>query len=204
MAKVYLPIEIGRTIVDLPPVCMKCGAPATVLKKKKFSYCPSWVGVLILLGLIGVVLYIVVASALTKRQTVETPLCERHQNYWWKYPLYMTLSFVGLISFGVLAMIVMSFATQGNRNSDGGLVGWTAGVTALSLVLLLIAAAIISSMRIRTTEITERYVRLAGVSPEFADAVEEDDYRQRSRFGRDDDYPREPRRQRDDDPRYMR
>ena len=75
MAKVYLRSDYGHEIVDLPPVCMACGAPATVRKRKLFSWQPQWVPVLILVGLLP---YIIVSLVLTKRQRVETPLCERH------------------------------------------------------------------------------------------------------------------------------
>src|ERR1043165_8910955 len=38
MAKVYLQSDGGKTIDNLPMVCIKCGAPATVRKSKKFTW----------------------------------------------------------------------------------------------------------------------------------------------------------------------
>src|SRR5437762_8797314 len=64
---------------ELPPVCMRCGAEATVCKAKRFTWYPPWVNLLILAGLIP---YAVVVAILTKRLTVSVPLCGRHRFHW--------------------------------------------------------------------------------------------------------------------------
>src|SRR5579872_5181490 len=111
MAKVYLRIDGGREIVDLPPVCMKCGAAATVRKSKQFAWVPPWISVLVLVPLA----YIIVAAVLTKRQRVETTFCDRHSSYWWMYPLMMWLLALGLVGLGVVGAVAAS-AAAGPRN----------------------------------------------------------------------------------------
>ena len=102
MAKAYLRSYGGRDIVDLPPVCMACGAPATVRRNKQFSWQPQWVPILILGGLLP---YLIVSLILTKRQRVETPLCDRHARYWWLFPLLSGVSLV-LIVVGIVGTIL--------------------------------------------------------------------------------------------------
>ncbi len=199
MAKVFLRAGPGQGVIDLPAICIKCGAPATVRKNKQFSWQPPWVPVLIIGGLLP---YIIVSMILTKRKSVETPLCDQHKSYWWMYPLMMWMLVLGVIAFGVVAMIGLS-AAGGNGNDTGELVGLACAGSGVALLVILIVAAIVNSMRIRPTEITDRHVYLTAVSQEFADAVDAEEDRQRSAFDRGDDRPRGPRRSRqDDDPRY--
>src|SRR5437762_2396026 len=106
MANVKLP-AFGQEIVDLPPVCMVCGAGATVHKSKQFSWHPPWVGVLVL---ISPVIYIIVALILTKRQRIATPLCDRHSSYWWLFPALLVLSVLAIIGVGILGAMVVSAA----------------------------------------------------------------------------------------------
>jgi hypothetical protein len=196
MAKVYLRYDHGREITDLPPVCIKCGAPASVRKNKQFSWQPQWVPILILGGLLP---YIIVSMILTKRKTVETPLCEDHKSYWWLYPAVMTLLCLGVLGLGFVGMIALS----GGKNGDLG--GAVCGLSVLVFFGVLVVAAIINMTRIRPTEITDRSVHLTGVSQAFADAVEDDESRRRSAFDRGDDDERRTRRPRDDDDdRYSR
>jgi hypothetical protein len=205
MAKVYLRSYDGREIVDLPPVCMACGAPATVRKSKQFSWQPPWVGVLILAGLLP---YLIVSLVLTKRQRVETPLCDRHASYWWLFPTLLTLSIFAILGLGFVAFIALNAAAQnGPRNSDVS--GLACLGTIGAFLAWLIVAVILQNMRIRPREITDRHIELIKVSEAFADAVDAEDLRERREFGREDfdDRPRsyrdnERRRPQGDDDRY--
>src|SRR5437660_11736174 len=67
---------------QLPRVCMRCGAPATLVKAKTFSWQPGWLLLLILLGVVGLVLFLVLSLTLSKRMRVQVPLCERHRHHW--------------------------------------------------------------------------------------------------------------------------
>jgi hypothetical protein len=200
MAQVHLRIDNPREIVDLPPVCMKCGAPATHRKSKQFSYVPAWINGFRLIPL----LYVIMASVFTKRHRVETTFCEQHKSYWWLFPLVMWLAALGLLGFGVLGTIAMS--AGGGRNGEDFIpLVWV--VTGVGLLVVLIVAAIYgSTSRIRVTEITDVHVVFTGVSQDFADAIEENEARNRRAFDYADDQGRRPRRPRndDDDPRYTR
>lgn len=200
MAKLILRSDGGRAIVDLPSVCMACGAPATVRKNKTFSWYPPWISVFLFVG--GPLIFIILALVLTKRQKVETPLCERHTNYWWLQPLIMGFALLGFLVLGFFTL----FAMDNGNGGSGNLGAAMCGATILGLVVLLIVVAVMTSMRIRPTEITDRAIKLTSVSEAFVDAVEADEYRQRSAFDRMDDYRSDPRRsvKEDDDDRYTR
>ena len=47
---------------ELPMICMRCGEPATVTRSRNMSWCPPWVGVLLIAGLVP---YVIVALILT-------------------------------------------------------------------------------------------------------------------------------------------
>ena len=197
MANVILRSDSGKAIVDLPSVCMKCGAPATVRATKTFSWCPSWVGILFLVGLLP---YMVVSSMLTKRQTVQTPLCSRHENYWWVFPLTLVLTFVGLLGLGFIDLYTMDKHYEQNGQWRGLLFV----ATLLGMLVVVFVGLIGSSMRVRPAEITDRYIRLTSVSAKFADAVEAHESRRRSAFGRMDGNSGEPRWRYQNDDRYTR
>ena len=200
MAKVYLRSYGGREIVDLPPVCMACGAPATVRKSKQFSWQPQWVPILILAGLLP---YLIVSIVLTKRQRVETPFCDKHASYWWLFPTLLTLSFFALFGVGFALFIALTVAEQNQPRGGGGVAGFACLATVLAFLVWLIVAVVLQNRRIRPAEITDRHIELIKVSEAFADAVEEEEERGRRGFGREfDEGPR--RRFREDGPRPRR
>jgi hypothetical protein len=60
----------------LPPFCVKCGRPADPNSFcKKFSWHPQWIYIFVLLALL---LYVIIALAMSKRMTLQIPLCARH------------------------------------------------------------------------------------------------------------------------------
>lgn len=72
--------QVGNELVvpqgaALPPYCVKCGQPATQWVKKNFSWHAPWVLVLVLLNLL---IYLIVALAISKRQKLDVPLCDAH------------------------------------------------------------------------------------------------------------------------------
>src|SRR5437868_5984208 len=145
MAKVYLRSYGGRDVVDLPPVCMVCGAPATVRRNKQFSWQPQWVPILILGGLLP---YLIVSLILTKRQRVETPLCDRHASYWWLFPTLLVVSFLAIFGVGFVVFALLNAAVQnGPGNSD--LPGFACLATVLALIVWVIVAVVMQYRRIR-------------------------------------------------------
>jgi hypothetical protein len=168
----------------LPPVCMRCGAEATVLKRKAFSWHPSWVLVLLLAGLLP---FLILALVLTKYMTIHAPLCEEHRNHWTWRSLF---TWLGLTFFLILGIMAIIFSVQ-ERGPGAAAVG---GLLCLGTLIgglgWLIAAAIIQLVGIRPTEITNRGMTLTNVSPAFADALEDE----RDMREEEDAYDRRPRR----------
>ena len=160
---------------ELPMVCMRCGEPATVVKTKNMAWCPPWVPVLILAG---VIVYIIVAIILTKRARLQAPLCDEHKGHWLYRQLIIWGTFLPLLVIGIAAVVGISNAPNQVRNilcpffGIGGLVALIAGVVLL---------AVAQSTAIRPKEITDREILLEGVADEFVQAVEEMDRDRRAR-----------------------
>jgi hypothetical protein len=146
---------------ELPDVCMKCGAPATVRPVKTFWWRPHWAR--FFMGSIG--------FAFAKRRRVPTPLCEKHKNHW-------TSRY--LVRFGSLALCVAPFLLGAvlcaSNVEDGpygplGMLGLVLMACGGLLVLLrLITLAVLSFTQINAVEITDDTILLTNVSREFAEA----------------------------------
>src|SRR5215831_3550225 len=98
---------------QLPRICMRCGAPADLQKRKTFSWCPGWVHVLILVGLLP---WLIVLLVLTKRKTVYVPLCNEHKNHWFVRTM-ITLSGLAVV-FGFFVLTVVLLMAD-DRKPDG-------------------------------------------------------------------------------------
>jgi hypothetical protein len=176
----------------LPPACARCGEKAVASPPKRFRWSPPWLPVLILLGAIGLILYIVLAASLSKRRTVPLPLCERHRNYWLNRNIFLFGGLLGIILFSILG-IVLGIMLDDKGITDGA-AGW-AGLSMAGVFLVwLVAAAIIGSTSIRATDITDRTIALTGLSAKFVDAVQ--DARSGDERDVDEDENEEPRRRR--------
>jgi NADH:ubiquinone oxidoreductase subunit 6 (subunit J) len=167
MATVYLE-EDRRGDYDLPDVCMKCGAPATVWKPRSFAWHPPWIFVLILAGLL---VYVIVALVLTKRKRLDIPLCDAHKAHWLWRQLVVVGGLLVLLAVGFLAMILLS---DSRPNSDEATIGGIlCGGTVLGLLAWLVLAVVLQTTTIRPREITDDSITLQGVSPEFVQAYED-------------------------------
>jgi hypothetical protein len=153
---------------DLPDVCMKCGAPAAVYKNKTFSWLPGWVYVLLLAG---VLVFVIVALILTKRRRVCVPLCEKHKNHWLMRQVVLLVSFLALVVLGFVAMLFFADSRPGSAEATIG--GALCVGTVVGLVGWVILVAVFHVTSIRVVEITERAVKLQGVSRRFVDAYED-------------------------------
>jgi hypothetical protein len=147
---------------ELPPVCICCGAEATVFKAKKFSWQPGWVALLLLVGLLP---YIIVAIILTKRMTVQAPLCEQHRNHWGGRSALLLLTFLGLIVLAIGGAVVLP------EHGQKGMVLVIGCVT--GLIAWVILAVIVQNGTVRPSEITDNSITLQSVAPEFRDAMQE-------------------------------
>lgn len=68
---------VFRSGAPMPPVCVKCGAPATTRMPRTLYWHQPWVYVLIV---ISVLVYIIVAVIVRKSARVEVPLCQEHRS----------------------------------------------------------------------------------------------------------------------------
>ncbi|OWK37547.1 hypothetical protein FRUB_06667 [Fimbriiglobus ruber] len=178
MAKVWLADYECEYDGDLPPVCMKCGADAETTARQSFRWHPSWVIVLIF---IGVLIWAIVALILTKRMTVYAPLCAAHSRYFFKGRLAILVLVLGAVAYGIGAGVFGVNVMNGPNSPD-----WAPAVLILLIVgffVGLVAAAIVSERLIRPAEITNNEIQLVGVSPEFVDAIR--DQRRAEREERD-------------------
>ncbi len=179
----------------LPAVCMKCGADADFWFRKRFAWHPPWVAALLLtmcvMPLPGLVGWLVASIALTKRMTVDAPLCHRHRRYWaWRTAAIWS----GLGAF--VALGVASVALLASADDPGG-VAYTVGAVGAGLAVFggfawLVAALLIQNSGMRPVEITDASITFIHLAPAFVDAFydEQDrldaEYRAR-RAGRDRD-----------------
>jgi hypothetical protein len=164
MATIHLS---GSELDELPAVCMRCGAPATVTRDKTFSWHPPWV---ILLAFIGLLPFVIVALLLTQRVTVTAPLCARHRNHW------LSRALIGWGGFALLVLLAGGGLFLLRNHPDltigdlelGGLlcVGSVVGVP-----VLLIIAVILRYTSIYTSGISGSRITLRGVAEEFAEAL---------------------------------
>jgi hypothetical protein len=160
----------------LPAICMRCGEEATVTKTKKMSWCPQWVGFLIL---VAWPIWLVVTLILTKRATVQAPLCDNHKGHWF----YRTLIILGSLAvFGVLGIgsfaLIMSLQQPGGRNDNAGF----ACLLPVGLfVVWIIILVIVQQTAIRPKEITDTHITIQGVSSEFSEAVQDLQHERRER-----------------------
>jgi len=210
MAQVRLDIHDadGR----LPNVCMRCGDEASVTKTRDMSWCPPWVGILILAGLLP---YVIVAILMTKRARVQVPLCEKHAWHWFNRNLFIWLGLVALLAiFGLFIAATVALPRE-HQDTFGTFICLGGGGLGF---IWLIGVIVAQSTAIRPKEITDHEITLDGVSADFVDAVDDLDRKRRERLrGRrreddwDDDDDERPRRKRaaadefeDDRPRRSR
>src|SRR6516162_3224465 len=179
----------------LPAVCMCCGATASTTKVKKMQWCPPWVGVLILAGLLP---YVIVAVILTKRATVQAPLCEQHQGHWLNRLLLIWGSF---FLFGLIGLAGIIFAANLPPPDAENVFPFVCIASIVLLVVWLVIVIACQNTVIRPKEITDTEITLTGVCEAFVNAVEEDREERRARkrdrprrWDEEDEYEPRPRK----------
>jgi hypothetical protein len=166
---------------DLPPLCMRCGADATVTKSRVFSWHPGWVNLLILVNLL---VWAVVAMVMTKKMKLKAPMCDRHAGHWFRFNLFLYGGLVGMLA--VLCSAIPLFASNDPNLKDLGPVPLVVG--GVGFLVVLIIAAVWQLNTIRAVEITEDDMKLKGVCEEFRQALREQ--RRAERDAEDDPRPR--------------
>jgi hypothetical protein len=194
----------------LPDVCMFCGAPAATRLRRTFTWTPGWVWILLLVNLIVLA---VVAMLVTKKMTVNVPVCEEHEGYWRRKNLLMLMSLLGVTLICIGGVVIVT--TQDQRGNDD-LTGWACGGSIAFAVVWLIFVGVLSTRGVRPVHITEDTVQLTAVHDDFIAALREERARFREHHGRvgygderddyDDEFVDEPprRRRRDEDDRRER
>jgi hypothetical protein len=150
---------------DLPHVCMQCGAPATTIKVKQFTWHPPWIGLLVLAGLLP---YVIVALVLTEKRCVAVPFCAVHRNHWaWRYAVALS----GLV---VLVLMFFGIVYLSSDRAFGGpdLGGWLCIGGVVCLIAWGTVVIVLHFTSIRPSEITATSITLQGVHPEFVRAFE--------------------------------
>lgn len=151
----------------LPPVCMCCGEPASDTKQRTMTWCPPWVGILILAGLLP---YVIIASVMTKRTTVQVPLCDQHQGHWFNRTLLMWGSF---FLFGIIGVAGLVLGLNLQKGDQDAVMPFVCIGCAVLLVAWIIIAVVCQNTAIRPREISTYEITLTGVCSEFIDAVED-------------------------------
>jgi hypothetical protein len=148
----------------VPPICIACGNPAAVFPKKKFSWNPGWVYLLLLAGILP---FVIIALVMTWERRVCTPFCDRHAGYW-RLRTWVILG--GLLTI-IATAVLLGFAGMHEAKYGGEWVGWAWIAFAVAAIVWLFAAVILQGTSIRPAEISRRRIVLVGVHPAFAQAV---------------------------------
>jgi len=154
---------------------MSCGEEAFTEVKRKFSWYPPWVNVFILLGGLGVVLVIILASIMTKKMTVQAPMCMDHQNHWRSRNLSIWGSFLGLGAVGLLALAIAlgTLLDWKQDRPDASIPAFICVGIAAFFVVWLIIVCIVQAGAIKPSEITDNTITLVKVHRRFVDALDQ-------------------------------
>ncbi len=179
---------------------MRCGQPATTTVTRKMQWHPGWVYILlvpgIFMGLIGLLIYAVVANSMRKHALVQAPLCDDHKGHWFRRALLMWGSFFLFALIGIGSVI---FAANLEKPLADQLLPFAGGLCAFGFLAWLIIVIACKATEIGPKEITTDEVLLGGVAENFVEAVaEEDREREERRAARRRERER-PGRWRDDD-----
>lgn len=138
----------------LPPYCVKCGRPADLNSfSRKFSWHPQWIYIFVLLALL---LYVIIALAMSKRMTLQLPLCARHLEKYKSLRIAAAILLLGCIPEMIFAGTYLPEAYMGY--------GYSAGILALLAGLVCL---IMSGTVLRPTFIDQNYGYFANASPSF-------------------------------------
>jgi uncharacterized membrane protein len=134
----------------LPDNCVKCNAPANGLRVRKKL---AWHHPLLYLLIFGAALfYVILAAALSKRATVEFPLCDNHKS---RRKTFLIIG-LSLLALGLIVPI-LGFA---NEYVEIGLFG-------LMLFFVAVFWLVFASRVVGVKKIDDRYAWLTGINRDF-------------------------------------
>ncbi|MGH9774774.1 MAG: hypothetical protein ACRD50_07480 [Candidatus Acidiferrales bacterium] len=149
---------VGR-MAQMPPQCIRCGAPATQTLPIKYGWLKPFHYVWILFGALP---FVIVAMIVMKRMTIALPLCDAHRQ---QRKSRLTLGWV-LALLGFVFMFLPLALADSNPGLAG--LGFLLGLAAFFAGIIIVSLA---SKLIRPSFIGKDYGAFIKVSPQFLAAV---------------------------------
>ena len=156
-------VRLGRLEAEegeLPPLCLRCGKPASLYRARYFGWQPGYTYLTVFLTILP---FFLITLLTRRRMRVLAPWCPAHR----RYGLLRMVLFASMLSFLVCLLVLgTAWLTAQIRHQDPAagvlLACWIAGPLCLGAVLIVRINAL------RANEITEESITLQGVAEAFA------------------------------------
>lgn len=149
-------ILVMHKMAPLPPICVKSGQPATQWLKRSMQWHPQWIALTIFAGLL---VYVILAMIMMQRATIHIGLTDEWMARRKTRMMIAWLLGLGSVAIGVLGIVI---AANTDRSEFIGL---------LPIAIFLLLGALIygqyACSLVRPQRITDQYVFLKGVHPDF-------------------------------------
>jgi hypothetical protein len=167
LARNQLRLTRAEIEAQLPPVCMRCGAPAEVWKECAYSTSAETTAGRFLANAFGVITLGVLGAGLFwhgKRHVlkVRVPLCGRHSIHWLWRTLAIISGFVALALLGIGVFGLVDRSTQ----------GWVSLASFIGFVIWVPVSIYLHESSIQPLEVRPDAITLKGLSEDFIQAVE--------------------------------
>jgi hypothetical protein len=157
-------VTIGK-MYALPALCVKCATPGPLQGRvQTFAWFPSWTYAFLFLGLLPM---IIVQAIVTKRATLNLPLCPTCNSRWSSARLVRTLTIVGTV-VGGLGLATVGAVEDWLPVMGVGFLLVFPGILALIPVDLLL----VRPRTLRPTFIDDHVVTLDGVAPQMLEVLQ--------------------------------
>ena len=154
-------IMVMHKMAPLPDICLKSNQPATRRLTRNLQWHHPAIALTILAGLL---IYIILALILTKRATIHVPLTEE-----WFARRRRRMLYAWGCGLACLALIVLGIVAAAQTDEPGFLLLMLIGIVGGLIALVGGAAAV---ALVSPTRITDEYVWLKGVHPDFLNRLE--------------------------------
>jgi hypothetical protein len=165
-------VYTGHRERRLPPVCIRCGEPATSWFRKEFAGPPLWTLLLLPLAL--------ALTALSTKWTLDLPVCDRHADPWRDRHRFRELfvnvgsgGFYAIFGTSLLVGLLMSPLVQ--MTPDSVVIKVLPALVLLSWLVaalgLMVARVVFVFLSIRPIWISAKSITLTGVSSRFVEAI---------------------------------
>jgi len=150
-------VRLGRFEAEegeLPPVCLRCGAPAAVFKRWTLTCYPDWSYLLLLVTIWP---FLLASPLLRQRMRVLVPFCMAHRGYWLRRRL---LFWVSLAVMAAVMIVILPILADGSLGAVW-LLFWIVGIIWLAGIFVVRVDALYAM------EMTDDSITLNGVSAIF-------------------------------------